>query len=254
VCSLRSHLYHSLAAWLQPLAGFLHGQTVDIVPYLTTAQIDTILQGLTLVAGALAAVVGFRRYSKAQAWKRHEFVAAEIREFESMSLTRNAMLMIDWGTRNVELYPSHPDYNSRFELVTRPLLYSALITHDKIGRPYTVPESAIRDCFDAFFGGLERFEQFMEAGLVSEGEFRPYLAYWIRSICEEASPELRRLLNNYVAFYHFDGVASLFRRYDRNFGLSDASQPVLPRAQIQDTYEARVQSELAAQSAPFNTR
>jgi hypothetical protein len=228
---------------------------MDLVPYLTIAQIEASLQGLALVAGAVAFACGLYQYSKAQAWKRHEFVAAEVRQFDSDPLARSAMLMIDWGTRNIALFPSHPDYSARFVLVTRPLLHTALVTHDKIGRVYTPDEAAIRDCFDSFFSGLERFEQFIRAGLVGASEFQPYLAYWIQSICEETNPELRRILNEYVAFYHFEGVASLFQRYGKQFGRLDASLPLgSSRYDVQDQYEEQVKTALVAQNKPSNER
>lgn len=217
---------------------------MDLVPFLTTAQIEALLHGLTLIGAAVAFGFGLFQYRKAQAWKRHEFIAAEVRQFESNPLSRNAMLMIDWGTRSIELFPTHPDYNARFFLVTRPLLHTALTTHDKIGRAYTAPESAIRDSFDSFFNGLERFEQFIQAGLVGANEFQPYLAYWVRSICEEANPELRGILNDYVAFYRFEGVASLFQRFGKRFGVVNTIEPQVSRDEIQERYEAQVQSGL----------
>lgn len=197
---------------------------MDLVPGLTADQIGALLQGTALLAGGVAFWFGLRQYSEAQAWKRHEFVASEVRQFNADPLARNAMLMIDWGTRRIELFPSHPEHVARYVLVTRPLLHLALVTHDKVGRPYTDTEAAIRDSFDAFFGGLERFEQFMQAGLVQPCEFQPYLAYWIRSICEDANPELRSLLNDYVAFYRFDSVGRLFRRYGQEIGQGQPSQ------------------------------
>jgi hypothetical protein len=94
---------------------------MDLVPYLTVAQIEALLHGLTLVAGGVAFGCGLYQYSRAQAWKRYEFVAAEIRQFDSDPQVRNGMLMIDWGTRDIELFPAHPDYDSRFFSVTRPV-------------------------------------------------------------------------------------------------------------------------------------
>jgi len=212
---------------------------MDLVPYLTVDQIGALLQGLALVAGGVAFWFGLRQYSEAQTWKRHEFVAAEVRLFNSDPLARNAMQMIDWGTRSIELFPAHPDYNSRFVMVTRPALHTALTTHDKIGRPYNSTEAAIRDSFDGFFGGLERFEQFMQAGLVQADEFRPYLAYWIRSICEQANPKLRGLLDEYVRFYHFDSVGPLFQRYGQSFGQGHSTQ-ASDAHEAQDRYETLV--------------
>lgn len=215
---------------------------MDVVPYLNVDQIGAVLQGVALLAGGVGFCFGLRQYSNAQAWKRHEFVASEIRLFNSDTLVRNAMQMIDWGTREIELFPASPDYKSRYELITRPVLHTALITHDKIGRPYTKSEAAIRDCFDAFFGGLERFEQVMQAGLVNAAEFRPYLAYWVRSICEEANPSLRGLMDEYVRFYHFDNVGPLFQRYGKVFG-QGAQAAVAVSHEAQDKYEHLVSTK-----------
>ncbi|HEY6331626.1 MAG TPA: hypothetical protein VI756_20035 [Blastocatellia bacterium] len=58
--------------------------------------------------GAIMALLfGLLQYRKSERWKRAEFVAKEIKEFESDPLVQNAMLMIDWGVRriNVDLTP-----------------------------------------------------------------------------------------------------------------------------------------------------
>lgn len=221
---------------------------MDLVPCLTVEQIGALLQGLTLLAGGVAFWFGYHQYSEAQAWKRHEFVASEVRLLNSDPLARNAMQMIDWGTREIELFPSHQDHKSRYVLITRPVLYAALTTHDKIGRPYNVQEAAIRDSFDAFFGGLERFEQAIQAGLVKPSEFEPYLAYWIRSICEGANPQLRDLLDEYVRFYRFDGVGPLFRHYGKTFGQGARTQASTAH-DVQEQYEELVSAQSRADGA-----
>ena len=72
---------------------------MDIVRFLTTERIDVGLKILLMLGAVIGFVVGLRRYENAQAWKRHEFVASEIRQFNADHLTRTAMLLIDWGTR-----------------------------------------------------------------------------------------------------------------------------------------------------------
>ena len=133
---------------------------MDIVPYLTASQIETLLHGLTLVAGGIAFAFGLWQYSKTQAWKRYEFVANEARQFYADPQVRNAMQMIDWGTREIELFPSHPDYTSRFAAI----------------------------------------------------------------------------LNEYVVFYHFRGVTTLFQRYGWQFG-TGATLQALDRQKIEDKYD-----------------
>ena len=81
---------------------------MDIVPYLTASQIETLLHGLALVAGGCAFGIGLWQYSRAQAWKRYEFVANEARQFYTDPQVRNAMQMIDWGRGKSSCFPVTP--------------------------------------------------------------------------------------------------------------------------------------------------
>jgi hypothetical protein len=217
---------------------------------MTTEQIEILLKILIMIGAVIGFMIGLRRYENAlrqyenaQAWKRHEFVAAEIRQFNGDHLTRNAMLMIDWGTRDIELFPEHPDYKSRFEGITRDVLKRALMTHDKVDRPYNRVEAAIRDCFDAFFDRLERFEEFIQAGLVKHEEFEPYLGYWIGRIADDVT-ELRSVLEEYADFYEFDLVPGLFKRFGKDFGTARRPAPE-HRFEIASKYEDYVAAHSA---------
>lgn len=46
--------------------------------------------------------IGLWQYAKAQRWKRREFIAAQVKEFESDKKIQLAMTMLDWNNR--ELY------------------------------------------------------------------------------------------------------------------------------------------------------
>ncbi len=181
-----------------------------ILPFgLSPVEAKIVLDALTLVAGVSAFLAGLFQYHRAQTWKRHEFVAGEIRQFNQDPLSRNAMLMLDWGSRRIELFPEMTDPKTRFVNVDRPMLRTALMTHDKIGRRYTDVEAAIRDCFDAFFNHLGRFHQFCQASLVKPEQFRPYLQYWLDTIGKEIDPDVRERLREYLAFYRFEGAQRL---------------------------------------------
>src|SRR5688500_70399 len=157
--------------------------------------LDTIDVMIKFIGGTTALYLffhGFKRYEKDQIWKRSEFVSKEIKEFLSDTMVRNTMYMIDWSRRKIELYPHKPTYYEKFEIVDRKLLRSALIHH--VQKPikyndekYVESEVAIRDNFDHFLGYLERFEQFIVAGLITANELRPYLIYWINAISESES-------------------------------------------------------------------
>lgn len=94
--------------------------------------LDTLNLLLTIIGGIgglYLFIVGLNRYSKDQQWRRNEFVASEIKEFTSDKIAKNAMSMIDWGERYIELYPDEEKKEDRFEKVDRKLLKSALLHH-----------------------------------------------------------------------------------------------------------------------------
>lgn len=163
-------------------------------------------------------IVGFLRYSKDKDWKRKEFVANEIEKFNTNHFNRNAMYMLDWGTRKIELFPSKSEYTDRFVLVDREMLAKALIPHPhkprkKNGMKYSDEEVIIRDTFDFFLSNLERFEHFIENKLVDKEDFDVYLKYWVSTISIGLEDDVRQILHYYIEYYDYDGVISLFERF-----------------------------------------
>jgi hypothetical protein len=155
------------------------------------------------------------QYRRAQRWKRAEFVANEMKEFKADPMVRNALLLLDWNERAVELCPHEANADKRCVRVEDRAIALALVPH-VTRSDFTPVEIALRDVFDRFFDRLERFEYFLEAGLVSSEEFAPYLRYWLEILGNEnsgrKSPEVVRAIWVYVDFY-YSGVASLLRRY-----------------------------------------
>jgi hypothetical protein len=169
------------------------------------------------IAGAVAAfVIGLAQYRKAQRWKRAEFVAGEVKDFNALSEVRNAKRMLDWTTRYVDLYPERDDPEERRVRVTDDVLIAALKPHSRVKR-FSPDGARIRDTFDEFFGRLERFENFIAADLISMKECEPYLAYWLDIIGNREKgarrPALARALQTYIKAYEFDGVESLLARF-----------------------------------------
>src|SRR5712691_4579235 len=173
---------------------------------LTMEELKLGLDLLTVIAATIAFFVGLWQYQRAQLWKRLEFVAAEITAFNSDWRARNAMLMLDWGSRKLALFREETSAERREVFVDRKLLSSTLLTHDKVTRLFTDQEAAIRDCFDAFLGYFDRFDLFVEAGLVQVADFKPYLQYWIETLNTELDPAIQLLLSQYIAFYRFDAA------------------------------------------------
>lgn len=188
----------------------------------------------------LALAFGLRQYKRAEQWKRGEFIAKEMKDFESSPVIRNAMLLIDWGERRVNLFlapnPAPADYvkitrEDQWKALVPPALkpeYLSSARHateetsarDELKRKFTPAEARIRDTYDAFLDYLERFANFIESGLVNPKEFRPYLIYWIDLIANvenieeyEGDAEWRCTLLTYINFYRYAGVKALFKVY-----------------------------------------
>ncbi len=177
-----------------------------------------------------ALLFGLFQYRRSEKWKRAEFVAKEIKEFESDPVVRNALLMIDWGVRKINLNFVPNEQFENYTEVTREMQRKALMPHscktvkdseasddDAEGpvRGFTSVEALIRDAYDTLLDHLERFGNFVRSGLVSKEEFEPYLIYWLHSItANEGSKEdraWRLALLTYISFYQYSGVRHLFK-------------------------------------------
>ena len=165
--------------------------------------------------GLILFYVGFRRYIKAQTWKKNEFVANEIKNFNNDKMVRNTRYMLDWGKRYIELFPDKPEYNEKFARVTRATLKSALQSH-RIKETFTKVEVAIRDHFDCFLNYFEKYQQFIEAGLISEKELEPYLRYWIKTISDDIESDVKNTIHHYINEYGYPGVQQLFKGFGKD--------------------------------------
>ena len=178
---------------------------------------DVILKGLALVGTVVAFVAGLVQYSGAQRWKRSEWVAQEMRQFFGDEVVRRALLMIDWGERDITFPAETAEASPQRVRVTDAMVAGALKHHSDRPEGFKPHETAIRDTFDRFLDGLERFASFRAAKLVTADDIRPYLAYWIHHVrsAQGAADEAHRLvqLRSYIEQYGFRGVQRLFEDY-----------------------------------------
>ncbi len=203
----------------------------DILWYsLATMHLDDYLKVLALFGASIAFGVGLFQYWKAQRWKRAEFLANEMKEFFANTRVEKAQKLIDWGCRRIPLLEDCSADQS-LVTVTRQMQTIGLrpdILLDRSGSDretfavdgkasrdgFTPAQAAIRDCYDAFFDGLERFASYAKTGLIDVPSLRPYIGYWVDQI---SSPTENAddaawcaALLTYVNFYRFDGVLWLF--------------------------------------------
>lgn len=172
---------------------------------------DWIMAAVTVI-GVPAALW---QYVQAQRWKRAEWVAEEIKEFLASPATANALWMLDWNARSLPLLHPGAKANERFDYEQETLLHALSSDSSPQKRDYSPAEVSIRDCFDSLLNGLERFQHFVDAGLVGVNDLAPYLQYWLEVIGDpentRKSAEVRRRLWGYIHDYGYDGVERLLR-------------------------------------------
>lgn len=146
------------------------------------------------------------------------------------------MLLIDWGERRIRLLENVPDDQAVIavsrSMQVRGLRPHVLVTGNESDSDsmvvkdgadsdcFTQPEAAIRDCYDAFLDGLERFGSYIKTGLTDAASLRPYIGYWIDDISEPTnSPDdaaWNATLLTYISYYRFSGVIRLFREFEKD--------------------------------------
>lgn len=219
VCKDTQVKAETLAGGEKPIRNFFIFGIINNKPMVLQANnpidYDFILKAAGGLGGLVLFVIGLIRYTRDQTWKRHEFVAKEIKEFNGDKMVRNTMYMLDWGSRYIELFYEHPDPGKRYAKVTRATLRAALQSH-KFKSRFTRTEVAIRDHFDHFLNRIEMFEQFIEAELITKKEVEPYLKYWIETIGEDLEEEMKNTIYHYINEYGYQGVQKLFDRFGKN--------------------------------------
>jgi hypothetical protein len=147
----------------------------------------TLLADWVKIFGALVVFfIGLQRYSKAQEWKRGEFIAAQIKSFESDRKIQIVMTMLDWNDRELN-FPLETGGEIILIMVDDALLSSALLPHDA-AQGYYPKEVMIRDCIDRYLDMLARLQNFVDARLIGVAELRPYMDYWIQLTAGKKPP------------------------------------------------------------------
>ncbi len=167
----------------------------------------------------LVLIKGIYEYTKAQKWKKGEFVAKEIKEFQNDFDIKRAMILLDWNSKDLDLKPNEIEGKSKF-FFTDDLIKSALQTHREMST-FSHEEVVIKSVFDSLFDRLTLFNNYIETGLINTNDIKPYLIYWIRILAdpqnERKSKEVRNQIWKFVDEYGYDGV----RAFCDKFGFKD---------------------------------
>jgi hypothetical protein len=175
-----------------------------------------VLNVLVLLGAAVAFAVGLMQYRRAQHWKRVEWVAQEMKSLFGDPVVQAALLMFDWGSRRIPLYPDRQAESERYVRLTNEAVADALLLNEDRPNGFSDLEADIRAAFDRALDGFERFNSYVETGLVKLDDLRPYLKYWAVNLCRPRTPRPKehRLvrLKAYVQRYGYEGALALLER------------------------------------------
>ena len=183
---------------------------------MTEWKADDIVKAFAFCGAAAAFIVGLVQYRRAQQWKRAEWVAQEMKALFADPIVQAALMMIEWGTRRIPLYPGRPEDKDRYVSLTNEAVSRALMLHDERSDGFSELEADMRAAFDKLLDGLERFAAYVDTGLVELSDLKPYLKFWAVHLCRPGKPRTpdHRVtrLTAYMDHYGYDGAHNLLKR------------------------------------------
>jgi hypothetical protein len=140
-------------------------------------------------------------FQDASRFRRREFAHTEIQKFMNDPLVHNAMLMMDWRERIIVL----TDEQATFLGDKKFSYHEDTLPNTLSAKPsFTLEETIVRDCFDAFFTRIEQFYDLVATGMMEYADFKPFLAYWAELLSGKIAhknPAVIAALESYIAEY-----------------------------------------------------
>lgn len=186
-----------------------------------SADLIPLLNFLCALVGIIVATVvsfyGFREYITNQNWKKAEFIAREIKAFESDPEVQNAMSMLDWENRHFTIPKKYTDTNKdEVVIITDEMVIKAL-QRQQDGESYSYVRAFIEESFDAFLSYLQRFELYVESGLINSDDIKPYIYYWVKVLADKDDSTISNMyriqLWRYINRYNFRSIKQLCERF-----------------------------------------
>ncbi|MEI6949619.1 hypothetical protein V9K67_20700 [Paraflavisolibacter sp. H34] len=172
---------------------------------------------LTLIVGAIGLFKALIEYTKAQRWKKAEFLAKEVKEFFADNDVQRALLMLDWSIVDIPLFENEIEDKKKFSFNDL-MLVTALRHHNETY--FTDEETIIRQTFDEFLFKLGMFQNYIDSKLITKKDIEPYLSYWINLIgnidLERKDEQCFRQLWRFINYYDYKPVIKLFESFKYN--------------------------------------
>lgn len=170
---------------------------------------ETLIDLLPFV-GLLTFIKIVWEYVQSLKWKKSEFLAKEIKEFQNDPDTKIVFQLLDWNAREIQI-------RGEKIVVTDKSLTTALETH-QTRQEFQPWEANLRDIFDKFFDKISMFEIYIQNGLIKEKELFLYLGYYINILSDEKRKpkELLKAFDSYLEYYQFSNVKKIMKSFNKN--------------------------------------
>jgi hypothetical protein len=132
-----------------------------------------VIAALSAVCGIAVFLFGILQYRSSENWQRSEFVAAQIKEFNTDKINTAVLEMMDYDPAHVELYPENSSAKDRYVDVTLPMLVKAVGQE----KEFSDAEFRVRIFFEHYLKSLSRFNYLLTSGAIGPEELCADFAY-----------------------------------------------------------------------------
>ena len=169
------------------------------------------LEILKLFGAGAAFLLALFQYTKAQKWKRKEYVSNQMEKFFQNPDVILSMQMLDWLERPLTLKSGRTfDFNNK-------CLKKILAGEGKSNViRFSAEEAELRDSFSTFLDYLQQFNSDIASGLIKKEDLEIYLSYWLQKISSVRTASEREtveIVNRFINDYGYSGVTDLVGRY-----------------------------------------
>ena len=183
-------------------------------------ETDTILKFVALLFSFAAISKAIHEYIKAQKWKKAEFVAKEVKEFNSSYEVIEVMKLLDLV--EYEFTNTNKPFEGWILKDTDNYLKKAFDVSKMNEDTLSDHQLFTRDIFDCFFDYLLMFNNYIDTKLITVKDIKPYLHYWIDILANPENTQktdaTRNRMWDYIDKYGYKGVRSLCAKFGyKNF-------------------------------------
>jgi hypothetical protein len=146
-------------------------------------RIGDIVAALGISVAAVTVWIALWQAKQNQAWKRKEFMAAQMAAFMADHGVQQTLKILDYSARRLNLSDDETERTLRGVRVDQKLAAAALIPHNFGREKFSRVEIAIRDGFDVFLERVDKFNDMRKVKLLKLEDITPYLKLLARKYC-----------------------------------------------------------------------